>query len=235
MKKIYRVSRDSSLEENGVRNVFNVDIKQYDINASYSYRKIPHLKPFQEGLVLPTVKLNKGAKLTDWMYLEPPASRVEVFSERVIDLLCRYNLPKFELKEMPVLGTEKRFFFIHFLEYIDEEVLDWQKSLFVKTNKVDWLNPNSDKNSYIYEELFFSNKNEYQLAVKKIENTKFCIDRKKVKISDDYNYDYAKHSFLHNDLMSSRLKKEIEKEGLTGFLFEEPRLDWSDSYIKKEL
>lgn len=230
-----KISLEWKLDIMGDANQLLADLSNYDIHSSYSYRSIPFMDKFQENLKFPPISLNKSAKLTDWMSIEPSTGDFLILSEKAIGVITKFKLPEYQIKELPILDVEKKYYAFHFVEVITKQIINWEESSFVLSNKIDWNNPNSDRQHYEYKELKFPSEDEYKAEKIKYENSKYDVYKKRLVISEQYNYDLAKHiSFLGGTIVSEKLKEVISKS-LTGFNFRPLTLDWSNNYIKKEL
>ena len=161
------------------------------------------------------------AKITDVQCLIDFGDFVQGFilNDKLLDLLLNFNLPIYRTYELNLYHKGKRINNYYFFVIYDEcnKYVDFNKSKF-------YWNHHSEKK--MYEDLIVNSSKELKdLFYNSVVNSNpfKTIGSNKIVLNKKFNFDMLRIHYLFPPgyYVSKRLKEAIEKEGITGILFEE--------------
>ncbi len=230
--KYYKVSTEWRLEVKGVEHQLSVLNPFYDFQMDYSYQKTPLTGKIPDHIYFPVFKLHQDAKLTDVLSKDVSGAGFKVYSEKLIRIVEELNTHQYSTRKIMIISGAKtidNYYAFHFNDIIEGQEIDWQKSLFSIRNSIDWSDRNSNKTKKELEEIKFDNCESYKMkkAELKSQGDKFMVARKKLFISEDYNYDLSSHVGLLDGLIcSQKFKRTIEDNKVIGLRFTPLRLEY---------
>lgn len=201
-----RIDRDGFLDKSN----YDRYVDFFTDRSSAVWSKIDKIPDFE--FTLECVRLEKNAKLTDFLSYYPEAFRANhLVSERAVQVMERLNLP--EHKKYPAkVFTDQTEFVPYYLIYFPSptyDIIDFQSTIFYKGDELigkDYISISSPE--------------EY-VALKR--KTIFDIEKLVLTKNFDNELDIFSTKVTYEFMVSSKFKKTIEDEKLTGINFIEAK------------
>ena len=192
---------------------------------------IPFEGKFNFAFKLPEPFLEKKAKPTTYLHTMIIPSWFLVFKNYFIDFLKGYNIRDFQTWNIKVHqnnnSTIDDYILFYLTETLNSEIIDLEKSKFSIGKWGNW--------EYHGDNIFFKTKSDYEKKWDELSNTdnyikspNLYLDFSLMKL--DLFRVYKVPIIGGHHLISEKLKNAIEKEGFTGFVFQE--IEEMDDRIK---
>jgi len=224
--KYYKIGMELDPKIIGVKGgecQINVMAEPYDYNAHNSVRQITGISlelDFEPDLNAQL--LRKQAKITDMISSQRINSLAcKLFSDRFIEFLTNFNLPKYKTYLAPIMREAKEgdvWYHSHYLFMLVETantLIDFKQSEFVLKPSIydpniDWVQVKVENCEDLYKYL---KPKLYKKGAKRIHATKIVF-------KPEMKYDMIRLHRLDGYFVSEYLKNAIQQEGYTGMRFE---------------
>lgn len=224
--KYYKIINEIEQKITGVKggeSQINVMVEPYDYNAYNSVRQITGISlklDFEPDLNAQLLK--KRAKITDMISSERINSlAAKLFSERFIEFLTMFNLPKYKTYLSPMakeVKGEYKWYHSHYLFMLVETantLIDFKQSDFVLKPliydpTVAWISVEVGSCEDLYTHL---QPKPFKKGAKRIHATKILF-------RSEMKFDMIRLHRLDGYFVSEHLKNMIQQEGYTGMRFE---------------
>ena len=219
--KIYYATPNKN-ETGYVSTQVGISNKQDDYNytSPNSYRNTSFfLKKIEHDVEFPIFTLLKGAKLTDLMCCEGTNSDILIISQKFLFLLKSFNIDdyqSFNIKIRTLNGIQDYYFFYMYAQDKESEYINWNDTVFrLKPYLGEYENEHLLKfENYesFYDEdmkLFNTPKQSKVIKVSKLKLKTEIINK------DMFSFGVLSSGFF----ISEKLRREIEKQGITGIRF----------------